>query len=221
MIEVGVRHDICIGKARSCRKLARRRAGSSRRYGRTVPQRPQNECTHGRARSRASTGTAPVHPRGCSQNQFFLDALNPYERSFQSAAPPLLWLHSCASGRADRRLWRRIGVALCEGRTRAAQPPAVCDGAVGRPLPSGRPDQADVLRPRQRLRAALQPGVGIAEQPEWTSCGQPHVEVGLLGTGAARVRDRIASGLQLPLSGHYSEYSARVQQVIQGYIQPQ
>ncbi len=55
-------------------------------YGRTVPQRPQNECTHGRARSRPSTGTAPVHTRGCSQNQFFLDALNPYERSFQSAA---------------------------------------------------------------------------------------------------------------------------------------
>jgi hypothetical protein len=50
------------------------------------PQRPQNECTHGRARSRPSTGTAPVHTRGCSQNQFFLDALNPYERSFQSAA---------------------------------------------------------------------------------------------------------------------------------------
>ena len=51
------------------------------------PQRPQNEeCTHGRARSRPSTGTAPMHTRGCSQNQFFLDALNPYERSFQSAA---------------------------------------------------------------------------------------------------------------------------------------
>ena len=38
------------------------------------------------AHARVQARTAPVHTRGCSQNQFFLDALNPYERSFQSAA---------------------------------------------------------------------------------------------------------------------------------------